>query len=342
MAFIFKNRIPNAEEVLSEIPLKKDLAQIKAKRDKEIRDVFEGKSDKFILVIGPCSADNADAVCQYVSRLRKVQEKVQDKVLLIPRMYTNKPRTTGVGYKGMAHQPDPNEPPNIVAGIKAIRRMHIRALEESGLPAADEMLYPGNSPFLADLLGYVAIGARSVENQQHRLTVSGMDIPVGLKNPTSGDLSVMLNGIYAAQQPHVFIYSGWEVETTGNPLAHAILRGASNPLIGNVPNYHYEDLINTMEYYIERKLANPAILVDTSHANSGKKFEEQPRIAKEILLNRKFSDILRKSVKGIMIESYLVEGTQKIGDGVFGKSITDPCLGWADSEKLIYDIADLL
>ena len=219
MAFIFKNRIPNAEEVLSEIPLKKDLAQIKAKRDKEIRDVFEGKSDKFILVIGPCSADNADAVCQYVSRLRKVQEKVQDKVLLIPRMYTNKPRTTGVGYKGMAHQPDPNEPPNIVAGIKAIRRMHIRALEESGLPAADEMLYPGNSPFLADLLGYVAIGARSVENQQHRLTVSGMDIPVGLKNPTSGDLSVMLNGIYAAQQPHVFIYSGWEVETTGNPLA---------------------------------------------------------------------------------------------------------------------------
>ncbi len=257
-------------------------------------------------------------------------------------MYTNKPRTTGVGYKGMAHQPDPNEPPNIVAGIKAIRRMHIRALEESGLPAADEMLYPGNSPFLADLLGYIAIGARSVENQQHRLTVSGMDIPVGLKNPTSGDLSVMLNGIYAAQQPHVFIYSGWEVETTGNPLAHAILRGASNPLIGNVPNYHYEDLINTMEYYMERKLANPAILIDTSHANSGKKFEEQPRIAKEILLNRKFSSILKKSVKGIMIESYIVEGTQKIGDGVFGKSITDPCLGWADSEKLIYDIADLL
>lgn len=342
MAFTFKNRIPNAEEVLAEIPLKKDLAVIKAKRDKEIRDVFEGKSDKFILVIGPCSADNADAVCEYVSRLRKVQEKVQDKVLLIPRMYTNKPRTTGVGYKGMAHQPDPNEPPNIVAGIKAIRRMHIRALEESGLPAADEMLYPGNSPFLADLLGYIAIGARSVENQQHRLTVSGMDIPVGLKNPTSGDLSVMLNGIYAAQQPHVFIYSGWEVETTGNPLAHAILRGASNPLIGNVPNYHYEDLINTMEYYMERKLANPAILIDTSHANSGKKFEEQPRIAKEILLNRKFSSILKKSVKGIMIESYIVEGTQKIGDGVFGKSITDPCLGWADSEKLIYDIADLL
>lgn len=342
MAFTFKNRIPNADEILSELPLNKDLALIKAKRDKEIRDVFEGKSEKFILVIGPCSADNADAVCEYVSRLRKVQEKVQDKVLLIPRMYTNKPRTTGVGYKGMAHQPDPNEPPNIIAGIKAIRQMHLRALAESGLPAADEMLYPGNSPFLADLLGYVAIGARSVENQQHRLTVSGMDIPVGLKNPTSGDLSVMLNGIYAAQQPHVFIYGGWEVETPGNPLAHAILRGASNPLIGNVPNYHYEDLINTMEYYMERKLANPAILIDTSHANSGKKFEEQPRIAKEILLNRKASSVLKKGVKGIMVESYLVEGTQKIGDGVFGKSITDPCLGWSDSEKMIYDIADLL
>jgi len=342
MAFAFKNRIPSADEVLAEIPLKKDLAQAKAKRDKEIRDVFEGKNDKFILIIGPCSADNADAVCEYVSRLRKVQEKVQDKILLIPRMYTNKPRTTGVGYKGMAHQPDPNEPPNIIAGIKAIRRMHIRALEESGLPAADEMLYPGNSPFLADLLGYVAVGARSVENQQHRLTASGMDIPVGLKNPTSGDLSVMLNGIYAAQQPHVFIYSGWEVETTGNPLAHAILRGASNPLIGNLPNYHYEDLINTMEYYLEKKLAHPTIIVDTSHANSGKKFEEQPRIAKEILVNRNFSDLLKKSVKGIMLESYLVEGTQKIGGGVFGKSITDACLGWDDSEKLIYELADLL
>ncbi len=342
MAFTFKNRIPTTAEVLSEIPLSKDLAQVKAKRDKEIREVFEGKSDKFILIIGPCSADNADAVCEYVSRLRKVQEKVQDKILLIPRMYTNKPRTTGVGYKGMAHQPDPNEPPNIIAGIKAIRHMHIRALKESGLPAADEMLYPGNSPFLSDLLGYVAIGARSVENQQHRLTASGMDIPVGLKNPTSGDLSVMLNGIYAAQQPHVFIYSGWEVETTGNPLAHAILRGASNPLIGNIPNYHYEDLINTMEYYMEKKLSHPTIIVDASHANSGKKFEEQPRIAKEILVNRNFSDLLKKSVKGIMLESYLVEGTQKIGGGVFGKSITDACLGWEDSEKLIYELADLL
>lgn len=342
MGFKYKNRMPTPDEVLAEMPLSKELTQVKAKRDKEIRDVFESKSDKFILIIGPCSADNADAVCEYVSRLRKVQEKVQDKILLIPRMYTNKPRTTGVGYKGMAHQPDPNEPPNIIAGIKAIRHMHIRALHESGLPAADEMLYPGNSPFLADLLGYVAIGARSVENQQHRLTVSGMDIPVGLKNPTSGDLSVMLNGIYAAQQPHVFIYSGWEVETPGNPLAHAILRGASNPLIGNVPNYHYEDLINTMEYYMEKKLANPTIIVDTSHANSGKKFEEQPRIAKEILMNRGFSKTLKNSVKGIMLESYLVEGTQNINGGVFGKSITDSCLGWADSEKLIYELADLL
>ncbi len=342
MGFTYKNRIPSPSEVLAEIPLKKELAIIKAARDKEIRDVFERKSDKFIVIIGPCSADNTDSVCEYVSRLRKVQEKVKDKLLLIPRMYTNKPRTTGVGYKGMAHQPDPNEPPNIVEGIKAIRRMHIRALEESGLPAADEMLYPGNSPFLADLLGYVAIGARSVENQQHRLTVSGMDVPVGLKNPPGGDLSVMLNGIYAAQQPHVFIYSGWEVETPGNPLAHAILRGASNPLTGNIPNYHYEDLVNTMEYYMEKKLSFPTIIVDASHANSGKKFEEQPRIVNEIIINRRFSPTLKEGVRGIMVESYLVEGTQKIGDGVFGKSITDPCLGWADSEKLLYQLADLL
>ena len=340
MSFEYVRKIPSVDEILEELPVEESLKKAKVERDKEIKSIFERKSKKFVLVIGPCSADNEDAVCEYVGRLRKAQDKVKDKLLLIPRIYTNKPRTTGEGYKGMAHQPDPSEAPNIVLGLKSLRKMHIRVMKESGLTAADEMLYPGNYPYLSDLLSYVAVGARSVENQQHRLTVSGLDIPVGMKNPTSGDLNVMLNSIQAAQLPHDFIYKGWEVLTSGNPLAHAILRGAFSPDGKNIPNYHYEEMHHLMELYMKRKLAFPTILVDCNHANSGKKFHEQPRIAMEIIRSRQNSPTLKEAIKGLMIESYLEEGTQKIGGGVYGKSITDPCLNWADSEKLILQIAD--
>jgi len=342
MAFEFIQKIPAVQEILDEMPLDQDLKDIKEKRDQEVRNVFERKSDKFILIIGPCSADNEDAVCEYVSRLRKVQDKVQDKLLLIPRVYTNKPRTTGIGYKGMAHQPDPRDEPNIVKGLKAIRKMHIRLLSESHLSAADEMLYPENYPYLEDLLSYVAVGARSVENQQHRLTVSGFDIPVGMKNPTSGDVNVMLNSVQAAQASHVFIYNGWEVKTPGNALAHCILRGAFNQFGHHIPNYHYEDMIKLMDLYKNRKLENPTIFVDTNHANSGKKFYEQPRIAKEVINSIKNSDVLKEAVRGLMIESYLEEGSQDVSGGVYGKSITDPCLNWKDAEKLVLEIADLI
>jgi len=340
MSFQYIREMPDVREILDTIPVPEALKKVKEIRDKEIMSVFKRESEKFLVIIGPCSADNEDSVCEYVSKLSKLQDEVKEKLILIPRIYTNKPRTTGEGYKGMAHQPKPSEAPNMVKGLKAIRKMHIRALKESHLSAADEMLYPGNYPYLADLLSYVAIGARSVENQLHRLTVSGLDIPVGMKNPTGGDLEVMLNSVQAAQMPHVFVYNGWEVKTSGNSLTHCIVRGAVDQYGTNFPNFHYEDLRRLAEAYKKRNLSNPAIVVDTNHANSNKKFAEQPRIAKEVMRSRQNSKTLRNKVKGLMIESYLIEGTQKISENVYGKSITDPCLGWEDSEKLVKDLAE--
>jgi 3-deoxy-7-phosphoheptulonate synthase len=336
----FIQRIPDVDEIIREIPLPNDIKKIKENRDKEIRAIFEGKDNRFILIIGPCSADNEDSVCEYIEKLAGVQEKVKEKILIIPRIYTNKPRTTGKGYKGMVHQPDPTKKPDLSEGVKAIRKLHIRALSEFHMPAADEMLYSDNYTYLADILGYVAVGARSVENQLHRLTASGIDIPVGMKNPTGGDISVMLNSIRAAQTGHIFIYNKWEVQTSGNQLAHAILRGAVDSYGRNLPNYHYEDLTNIAKEYEEQELENPAIIVDTNHANSMKCFYEQPRIAREVLMSREYDALLHKLIKGLMIESYLVEGNQDIGENIYGKSITDPCLGWDSSEKLIYDIAE--
>ena len=342
MSFEYIQEIPSAKDIIKEMPISEELKKIKSSRDKIICSVFEGKSDKFVIIMGPCSADNEDSVCEYNLRLRKLQDKVEDKVLLVPRIYTNKPRTTGTGYKGMAHQPNPEEEPDMVKGLKAIRRLHIRSLKETGLTSADEMLYPENYPYLADLLSYVAIGARSVENQQHRLTISGLEVPAGMKNPTSGNLTVMFNSIQAAQAPHVFSYNRWAVKTSGNPLCHAIMRGATDHYGRSIPNYHYEELISLAGMYEETGLQNPAVIVDTNHANSDKKYEEQPRIAMEVLHSRYRSGILRKMIKGLMVESYIEEGSQKIGAGVFGKSITDPCIGWEVSEKLVLDIAEIL
>lgn len=340
MSFEFIKKLPTPEEIRELLPLPKDLAALKEKRDAEIREALTGKSDKFLVIIGPCSADNEDSVCDYVSRLAKVNERVKDKLILIPRIYTNKPRTTGEGYKGIVHQPDPEKKPDFLAGLIAMRKMHIRAMEETGLTAADEMLYPENWRYVSDILSYVTIGARSVEDQQHRLTVSGFDVAAGMKNPTSGDLSVMLNSVFAAQHPHSFIYRGWEVNTTGNDLTHTILRGATNKHGNSIPNYHYEDLNLLLEMYGKMDLKNPACVIDSNHSNSGKQFEQQIRIVKEVMHSRRLNADIRHLVKGVMIESYLVEGSQKIGGGIYGKSITDPCLGWEDSEKLIYDIAD--
>lgn len=340
MSFEFIRKLPTPAEIREQFPLPEDLAKIKEDRDAEIREVLTGKSDKFLVIIGPCSADNETAVCDYVSRLAKVNEKVRDKLILIPRIYTNKPRTTGEGYKGIVHQPDPEGKPDFLAGLIAMRKMHIRAIAETGLTAADEMLYPENWRYLSDILSYVAIGARSVEDQQHRLTVSGFDVAAGMKNPTSGDLSVMLNSVYAAQHPHSFIYRGWEVNTTGNDLTHTVLRGATNKHGNNIPNYHYEDLNLLLEMYDKMELKNPACVIDANHSNSGKRFEQQIRIVKEVMHSRKLNHDIHTLVKGVMIESYIEEGCQKVGGGVYGKSITDPCLGWADSEKLIYDIAE--
>jgi 3-deoxy-7-phosphoheptulonate synthase len=314
---------------------------LKEKRDAEISDIIAGKSNKFLVIIGPCSADNEDAVCDYVSRLSKVSEKVKDKLILIPRIYTNKPRTTGEGYKGMVHQPDPEKEPDLFAGVIAMRKMHIRAIEESGLTAADEMLYPDNWRYLSDILSYVAIGARSVENQQHRLTVSGLEVPAGMKNPTSGDFSVMLNSVVAAQQGHTFIYRGWEVKTNGNSLTHCILRGSVNKHGQSLPNYHYEDLNLLLNLYNERDLQNPAVIVDANHANSNKQYAEQIRIVKEVMHSRILSPDINRFVKGVMIESYIEPGSQKISDHIYGKSITDPCLGWESTERLIYELAEL-
>lgn len=342
MSFEFVKKLPTPAEVKEMYPVTERVAKIKEERDAEIKKVFTGESDKFLVIIGPCSADNEEAVCDYIGRLAKVQDKVGDRLILIPRIYTNKPRTTGEGYKGMLHQPDPEKKPDLLAGLIAIRKLHIRAIEESGLTAADEMLYPENWRYFSDILSYVAIGARSVEDQQHRLTVSGMDVPAGMKNPTSGDLTVMLNSVVAAQSGHTFIYRGWEVKTTGNAFAHTILRGAVNKHGNTIPNYHYEDLNLLLKMYDERNLKYPATIVDANHSNSGKQYAEQIRIVKEVLHSRNVNARIKELVKGVMIESYIEPGSQKIGQGthVYGKSITDPCLGWEDSEKLIYTIYD--
>ena len=337
----FKRKLPIPMEVKEMYPLSEGMARIKVENDKEIAKVFTGESDKLVLVIGPCSADREDAVLDYISRLRRVQEMVKDKIVIIPRIYTNKPRTTGDGYKGMLHQPDPNENPDMLKGLIAIRKLHMRAIEETGFSCADEMLYPYNYRYLNDILSYVAIGARSVENQEHRLTASGLDIPVGMKNPTGGDISVMMNSITAGQHPHTFIYRGWEVESKGNPLTHAILRGYVNKHGQSLPNYHYEDLIGLCETYAKTNLANPGVIVDTNHANSGKKWAEQVRIAKEVLHSTRHNEDVKRLVKGFMIESYIEDGAQKPDGCVYGQSITDPCLGWEKTERLILDIADL-
>lgn len=338
----FKRKLPIPKEIKADFPVTEDLAKIKAERDKEVKEIFEGKSDKFILVIGPCSADSKESVLDYVGRLKEVADEVKDKILIMPRIYTNKPRTTGDGYKGMLHQPDPDKTPDMLEGILAIRDLHMSALRDYGFTCADEMLYPDNYRYLSDLLGYVAVGARSVENQQHRLTASGIEVPVGMKNPTSGDLSIMMNSITAAQHSHTFIYRGWEVQSTGNPLAHAIMRGYVDFAGKCVSNYHYEDLQNLFELYSKTDLLNPAALIDCNHANSGKKYLEQIRIAKDVVYSCNHNIDIRKMVKGLMIESYIEDGAQKIGEHCYGKSITDPCLGWDKSKDLIYTIADTL
>ena len=342
MAMNFHRKLPIPQEVKKEFPLTERMEQVKAKRDESIRDVFEGKSDKFILVIGPCSAERSEPVLEYISRLRKIEDQVSDKIIIIPRIYTNKPRTTGQGYKGMLHQPDPEAKSDMYKGIVSIRELHMAALRDYDFSCADEMLYPENHRYLSDLLSYVAVGARSVENQQHRLTASGLDVPVGMKNPTGGDLGVMMNSIVAAQSSHTFLYRGWEVTSDGNPYAHAILRGYVDYTGRSVSNYHYEDLLRVQEFYNKSNLVNPSIIVDTNHNNSGKQYLEQIRIAKDIVHSRNQNADIKKLVKGLMIESYIEDGAQSPDEHVFGKSITDPCLGWEKTEQLILDIAEKL
>ena len=342
MSMNFHRKLPIPQEVKKEYPLTERMAQIKAKQDENIRAVFDGSSDKFLLIIGPCSADHAEPVLEYISRLRRIQEQVSDKIIIIPRIYTNKPRTTGQGYKGMLHQPDPNAKPDMYKGIVAIRDLHLAALRDYDFSCADEMLYPENYRYLSDLLSYVAVGARSVENQQHRLTASGLDIPVGLKNPTGGDFNVMMNSIVASQSSHTFLYRGWEVTSEGNPYSHAILRGYVDYTGRSVSNYHYEDLLRVESLYENLNLSNPSVIVDTNHNNSGKQYLEQIRIAKDIVHSRNQNADIKRLVKGLMIESYLEDGAQSAGENIFGKSITDPCLGWEKTEQLILDIADKL
>lgn len=337
----YRRELPHARIVRDMYPVSEKAAAAKAENDAAVKAVFEGRDRRFLLIIGPCSADREEPVLEYICRLKEIQEKVADRILMIPRIYTNKPRTTGDGYKGMLHQPDPDSAPDMLRGIISIRRIHLRALEETGFSCADEMLYPENYPYLADVLSYVAVGARSVENQTHRLTASGMDIPVGMKNPTGGMLSVMMNAITAAQHPHTFVYSGWEVRSKGNPLAHAILRGYTHKQGTSAPNYHYEDLMFLHDLYEKAGLQNPSVIVDTNHANSGKKYAEQPRIAKEVLHSMRLSPEIRSLVKGLMVESYLADGNQAPGSGVYGQSITDPCLGWEKTERMILDLAEL-
>ena len=339
----FIRKLPTPQELKEEFPISAEITAAKEKRDEEIRRIFTGESDKFLLIIGPCSADNEEAVLDYMHRLAGVADKVKDKIFIIPRVYTNKPRTTGIGYKGMLHQPNPEGKEDLLAGIIAIREMHARVVRETGFTCAEEMLYPENHRYLSDLLSYVAIGARAVEDQQHRLVASGIGIPVGMKNPTGGDMSVMMNSIIAAQSKQRFLYRGWEVETPGNQLAHAIMRGYVDKFGRNIPNYHYEDLRQLLDAYAEKKeLVNPACIVDCNHSNSGKKYLEQIRIAKDVLHSRRVSADIRGLVKGLMIESYIEDGAQKIGEGIYGKSITDPCLGWEKTEKLILELADEL
>lgn len=337
----FLRKLPTPQEIKQMYPADEEIINIKSKNDEEIRKVFSGESNRFILVIGPCSADREDAVIEYIKKLRVIQEQVKDVLLIIPRIYTNKPRTTGEGYKGMLHQPDPLSNPDMLKGLIAIRKLHMRAIKETGFSCADEMLYPENHRYLSDLLSYVAVGARSVENQQHRLTSSGLEVPVGMKNPTSGDISVMLNAIKAAQHSHTFIYRGWEVKSQGNEFAHAILRGYVDKQGLSHPNYHYEDLISLAKAYNDEHFKNPALIIDVNHSNSSKQYEEQIRISKEVLHSTRHNYLVHKMVKGLMIESYLEDGCQKVDGGVYGKSITDPCLGWEKTEKLILDIADL-
>ena len=342
MGIKYISNLPSPEEIIAKYPLREDLKEKKKDFDKAIADVFTGKSDKFLAVIGPCSADNEDSVLDYVTRLAKVADEIKDKIIVIPRVYTNKPRTNGDGYKGLLHQPDPEKKPNVHEGLVAIRKMHLRVVEETGMFTADEMLYPDNLGYLDDVLSYIAVGARSVANQQHRLTSSGAEVPVGMKNPTSGDMSVMLNAIYAAQQSHEFIYRNYEIKTDGNPLAHAILRGAVNKHGQCLPNYHYEDLKLLHDLYLERDIVNPAVIVDANHSNSNKKYKEQVRIVKEVLHSMRYSDEIGKFVKGVMIESYIEEGNQKIEEHIYGKSITDPCLSFEDSKKLLLEMAEIL
>lgn len=342
MSFQYIRRMPIPAEIRDQYPVTARMAAIKEERDQEIADVICGKSDKFLVIIGPCSADNEDAVCEYVNRLAGINDKVKDKLVLIPRVYTNKPRTTGDGYKGIMHQPDPNKKPDMLSGLIAMRKMQLRVMNETELTASDEMLYPENWGYVEDLLSYVAIGARSVEDQLHRLTVSGFDVAAGMKNPTSGDFSIMLNSVYAAQHPHSFTYRGWEVETSGNPLAHTVLRGSVNKYGRSLPNYHYEDLQSLIELYHNMDVVNPACIIDANHNNSSKQFHQQPRIVKEVLHSRHVNPDIRELVKGVMVESYLEEGSQDVHGGVYGRSITDPCLGWPASERLILEIAELV
>lgn len=332
--------LPNPDEIKNEFPISEKAKKIKAEKDRILKDILAGKNELFALIIGPCSADNEEALIDYTLRLAAIQEKVADKIFIVPRVYTNKPRTTGKGYKGMASQPDPEKKEDMLEGLHLIRQTHVAVVEQTGMTCADEMLYPENYEYLSDVLSYVAIGARSVEDQHHRMTVSGFDVPAGMKNPTSGDLTVMLNSVYAAQRPHSFIYRGWEVQTNGNELAHTVLRGATNKHGQNLPNYHYEDLNLLLNLYNERDLKNPSTVIDANHSNSAKQYDQQVRIVKEVMHSRKLSPDIHNLVKGVMIESYIVEGSQKVGDGVYGKSITDACLGWEASERLIYDIAD--
>lgn len=342
MGIKYISNLPSPEEIIAEYPLRNDLKERKKEFDKTVADIFTGKSDKFLAIIGPCSADNEDSVLDYVMRLAKVADEIKDKITVIPRVYTNKPRTNGDGYKGLLHQPNPEKKPNVHEGLIAIRKMHLRVVKETGMFTADEMLYPDNLGYLDDVLSYIAVGARSVENQQHRLTSSGADVPVGMKNPTSGDMSVMLNAIYAAQQSHEFIYRNYEIKTDGNPLAHAILRGAVNKHGQCLPNYHYEDLKLLHDLYLERDIVNPAVIVDANHSNSNKKYKEQVRIVKEVLHSMRYSEEIKNFVKGVMIESYIEEGNQRIEEHIYGKSITDPCLGFEDSKKLLLEMVEIL
>lgn len=339
----FYRKLPIPKDVKEQFPISPEAAAVREGRIRELENILSGRDDRLLLVIGPCSADNENAVMDYIYRIARIAERVADKIMIVPRIYTNKPRTTGEGYKGMLHQPDPNGAPDLLTGLLAIRRLHMRALCETGLGCADEMLYPENHRYLSDILTYVAVGARSVEDQQHRLTSSGLDIPVGMKNPTGGDISIMMNAIRAAQGSHTFIYRGWEVRSHGNPYAHAILRGYVDKQGKSHPNYHYEDLIDLAAVYAESGLGNPAVLIDTNHSNSAKRYDEQPRIAKEVLHSMRQSGDIRRLVRGLMIESYLVDGAQKISaDEIYGKSITDPCLGIEKTERLIYEIAELV